>query len=128
VRVYLGGQPRADERFILTVDGKVTTGITDADGEVSAPILPGARGGTLVVGSGLHKQTFDLQLGGMDPIDTDAGLSKRLHNLGYCGPASNGNQHEMAAALAVFQKDRGMEATGKLDTASRGKLVQEHGS
>ena len=128
VRVYEGGLPRKNERFILTVDGKVTSGTTSADGEVVAPILPGAREGTLVVGRGLHAQTFQLQLGGMDPIDTDAGLAKRLQNLGYCGSVSNIQPREIAAALAMFQKDRGLKVTGVLDDATRAKLQRAYGS
>lgn len=128
VRIWGGHLPRANEHFILTVDGRVTTGTTSADGEVSAPILPGARNGTLVVGRGLYAQTFQLQLGGMDPIDTDAGLTKRLQNLGYCGSASNCKPEEIAAALAMFQKNHGIQATGVLNDATRDKLQQDHGS
>jgi len=128
VRVQVGGQPRSNEHFFLTVSGKVFEGDTGPDGEVEVAIPPQATSARLVVGVGLHQQVYELQLGGMDPIDTRAGLYKRLHNLGYCGPAEGSRYDGMEAAIAMFQKDHDLEATGICDAAMQNKLRQRHGS
>jgi hypothetical protein len=128
IRVQEGGQPRSNQRFILTVEGKVSEGTTGPQGEVEVAIPPGASSAKLVVGAGLHQHVYQLQLGGMDPIDTLAGIHKRLHNLGYCGPATNGRYDGLEAVIAMFQKDQGMEATGTFDATTHDKLQQKHGS
>jgi N-acetylmuramoyl-L-alanine amidase len=128
VRVQQGGYPRASERFVLTVEGKTTTGTTSSDGDIEVAIPPYASSARLVVGTGLHEVVYDLQLGGMDPIDTPRGIHKRLHNLGYCGPAEEGRYDGLEGAIAMFQKNHGMDATGECDGATRDKLREVHGS
>jgi hypothetical protein len=42
-----GGRPRSGLAYVLTIDGVETTGTTDGDGAVHAPVPPTARAGTL---------------------------------------------------------------------------------
>jgi len=53
-------------------------------------------------------------------IDTDEGLSRRLHNLGYL----QGN--DLAGAIAWFQTVQGLLPTGEADPETRAKLVSVH--
>ena len=87
-----------------------------------------AAGSQDLYGDQRLKTLAALELGGMDPIHTRAGLHKRLHNLGYCGPAPSSQYEGLEAAIAIFQKDHGMKATGICDAATRNKLRQKHGS
>ena len=41
-----GGRPRSGLAYVLTIDGVETTGTTDGDGAVHAPVPPTARAGT----------------------------------------------------------------------------------
>ena len=53
-------------------------------------------------------------------IQTDEGLSRRLHNLGYL----QGN--DLAGAIAWFQTVQGLLPTGEADPETRAKLVSVH--
>src|SRR5687767_7799873 len=52
VRLLWGDEPRADEPYVLTIDGEVHEGRTDGDGKIEVVIRPDARYGTLMVGEG----------------------------------------------------------------------------
>lgn len=130
VRVLAAGEPRADEPYRLTIDDVVKEGTTDGDGWVKTPIPPDARKGTLVVGKdGEEDQvSYELTLGGMDPVTETTGVQDRLENLGHeCGERGQLDD-ETRGAISEFQKANELEATGKLDDKTRKKLKEVHGS
>lgn len=96
---------------------------------IRLPIVPGAQEAVVTIGAGvLTKQTYRLQLGGMDPITTTTGVQKRLRNLGFgCEPTGE-LDGDTRSALAFFQKANDLPATGELDSATRDKLKQVYGS
>lgn len=127
--VLEGGKPRANEQYSLRVDAHVFTGTTDGDGNIEVAIPPGAVEGELVVGTGrARRRVYKLQLGGMDPVGSPMGIQKRLQNLGYPCPLTGEMDEETAAALAGFQRDEGLEATGILDPDTSKKLKAVHAS
>ncbi|MHB1011540.1 MAG: peptidoglycan-binding domain-containing protein [Desulfobacteria bacterium] len=129
IQVMQAAKPRADEPYSLILDGNTVEGKTDAEGWVDVPIPPGAQGGELIVGAGsTGGLTIPLQLGGMDPVTETIGIQKRLANLGYSCEETGELDDQTRAAIAEFQTQSDLEATGEPDGAFRDRLVQEHGS
>jgi hypothetical protein len=121
-----GNRPRKNEEYILDIDGKLTRGSTGADGSVTLRIPGNARRGKITVGP--DREEFELQLGGMDPIETLSGVQGRLNNLGYdCGGADGAMTAETAEAIRRFQKDHGLPETGEPDDVTRSRLKELHG-
>ena len=122
----------ANERYVLEVEGlhEPREGTTDQDGRLSEVVPLQAREATLTI----RERKFRLRLGYMVPLPADeaesaAGAASRLRNLGYePGSAHRLDSPVMRMALALFQKDNGMEPTGQLDAATAGKLREVHGS
>jgi hypothetical protein len=124
-----GGNPQANQPYQLRVDNKLFSGNTDSGGNIEATIPPDAVEGCLTIGRGrATRRVYHLQLGGMDPVSSVSGVQKRLRNLGYHCPLSGEMDDATAAALAWFQSDEGLEATGKPDDSTRQKLQEVHAS
>ncbi len=124
------GKPRANEPFLLVVDGSTElSGKTDGDGWVDQPLPPLARTAKLTVGEGDSAVTYRLALRALDPVTEVSGVQARLRNLGYgevpldglMGPAT-------IAALCAFQRDHSLDVTGKPDQATQDELKEQHGS
>jgi N-acetylmuramoyl-L-alanine amidase len=120
------GKPFGDMRYLLNIDGRNSEGKTGSDGVVELFVPANARAGTLRVPDlGL---SMPLQLGGLDPITTIAGVQKRLTNLGYACGASGTLDEPTRGALQAFQTAQGLNATGEPDQSTQDKLKQVHGS
>lgn len=75
--------------------------------------------------------TLILEGGALLPIDSPAPRQyrQRLHNLGYgAGDPDSWDQRTELAAVRAFQRDHGLEPSGGLDTETRERIRQEHGS
>jgi hypothetical protein len=117
------GEPLADQPFTLDVDGVIFTGRTDASGGVKQSIPCGARAAVLKVGIEPDLRVYELNLGGLDPIDTMTGQKARLNNLGYTAGSENTElTPEFEAALRAFQEDQKLAVSGKADRATLDKL------
>jgi len=121
VRVLKKGELRKNEKYRLIIDGKVLEGSTDGEGFVEKPLPPNAREGKLILGEGERKDTFVFRFGHVDPLDTDEGVAGRLHNLGYSAGT------DLPGALRKFQRENGLQATGRVDEPTRGKLKENFG-
>lgn len=120
----IGGRPRANVRYALTVDGKRTDGVAGSDGMVSEVIPPRARQAQLSLETG---ERYDLDLGHMNPIEYTSGVQARLKNLGYYkGEISGTLDDETRKAIRKFQRDRQLGDTGEPDQATRDALLAEH--
>ena len=121
-----GGRPRSGLAYVLTIDGVETTGTTDGDGAVHAPVPPTARAGTLrLVAS---NETFTLNLGHLDPVDTVRGAQARLAQMAmFVGAVDGVRGPVFAAALKSFQTSQGLTATGELDASTQVALREAHG-
>lgn len=109
------GEPRSNEPYTLVVDGVDHQGTTDESGRLECWVAPGARQGSLVVGG----DEYEVLLRHLDPGDTDTGIQQRLANLGlYDG--------DLRAALADFQLQQGLAATGEPDAATLERLELFH--
>lgn len=126
-----GGEPRANERYVLWIDGESREGKTDQNGALSESISPGAQKGRLQIGEGEDQEEFLLNFGYVDPIDDLSGVQGRLKNLGlYDGPLDGKPSDDTTAAIAAFQASVGLVSNGKLDDDNRTRdaLLEEHGS
>jgi LysM domain len=112
--------PRAGVPYSLQIDGVWTSGTTDGSGYVDHPIPPGAQAGQLIVGTGASKDVYQLQLGAIDPIETESGVKGRLLNLGFGGD-------DLSRSVSAFQKKQGLPVTGALDAASQARLKEKFG-
>ncbi len=122
------GKPRANIEYVLWIEGVSWRGTTDADGELQHPIPPNAREGRLIIGQGEGREEIALALGHLDPVAEITGVQMRLQNLGFgCGEPDGKSDAEMSSALAHFQRSAGLQASGKLDDATRQELQQRHG-
>lgn len=124
------GKPLADTACTVTVDGAAVTVTTGADGLVELDLAPGAREATLAA----NAMSWTLQIGHLDPVDTDTGLWARLRNLGYlvdedtedaaAAPDAPPDPALLAFAIELFQRDHGLPIDGS-DTAGVTARLQE---
>ncbi|MDR3701688.1 MAG: peptidoglycan-binding protein [Candidatus Sulfopaludibacter sp.] len=125
------GAAFSGKKFSLKIGGKVTEGVTGADGLVQQEIAADTRTGQLTVflDDDTTKPGFiwDLKVGGLDPVDTDKGVQARLNNLGFfCGTVDGVIGPKTKAALSGFQSKNGLTVSGDADSATRDKLRQLH--
>jgi hypothetical protein len=88
-------------------------------------------------------ESRELNIGGMDPVDTLAGVFKRLQNLGYLAADSDFDPnelivlraglyaleaHESPEAAEAWAEDAGLSDDGTLDEDVKTMLVTAHGS
>lgn len=121
--VLLGedGEPRANERYILEIDGELTSGTTQADGSLKQRIKPNATKGKLLVGE--KQDEYFLDLGYIDPITEISGAQARLNNLGFnCGEVTGAVNPETREAIQRFQREYSLQESGVLDKQTRNKL------
>lgn len=124
LRLVDGDQPRADADYLLEIDGKSIRGRTDGDGVLDQPLPPGARSGTLTMGT----EVLPLDFGHIDPITEVSGVQGRLNNLGFaCGEPDGVVGEPTREALRAFQAQNGLNVTGEIDDATRAKLEEMHG-
>jgi hypothetical protein len=120
------GDPRVGVKYKLTVDGKKTEGIVPDDGLISEIIPPRAAKGQLELETG---EEFELNLGYLNPEDSNSGVQARLKNLGYyLGEITGKIDDETQEALRAFQRDRELPETGEADDATREALASAHES
>lgn len=121
-------KPRKNVPYILDIDGNLTSGKADGDGRIELTIPPNAKTGTLTLDPGtLNERVIPLNLGHLDPVNVDSGVTQRLNNLGFpCGDGSD--EAVLAAALKAFQEKNSLRVTGNVDDATRNKLRDLHGS
>jgi N-acetylmuramoyl-L-alanine amidase len=126
VRILSGGEPRANEPFVLDVDGVKKTGRTDGDGVVDVAIPARAKAGTLVVGEGASAVTYQLALGHLDPVSEVSGVQARLANMGFPCETTGEMDDQTKNALRSFQGKKGLAVTGELDDPTKDALAGAH--
>lgn len=127
LRLLTNGEPRANETYIVDIDGALSSGTTDDEGWLEHPIPPDARRGRLRVGE--TQDEYTLNLGNINPIGEISGAQERLNNLGFdCGPADGNLGQRTEMALRSFQKKYGLTESGETDEATRNRLVEIHRS
>ena len=125
-----GGEPRSGLAYVLTVDGVEKRGTTDGEGAVRQSIPPTARRGTLLItdGESGEEESYELDLGHLDPVDTIQGAQARMKQMGaYFGTITGSMSLPFVMALKMFQESRGLKPTGELDASTQAALRESHG-
>jgi hypothetical protein len=122
-----GDKLRANEKFILEIDGKRSEGSTDGGGILEVSISPNARTGKVIfIEDG---DEYELDLGHLDPVSELSGVQGRLRNLGlYDGPVDGEISPELEEAIRLFQEKNKLRSTGKPDDELKRALQNAHGS
>lgn len=122
------GDPEAHVVYRFEVANMVVTGETDDEGWVEAWIPPGAKQARLIVDpDGDDERELILDLGHLDPPDTEAGVRTRLTNLGYLA-SEDAAAEAVVLALCAFQFDAKVEVNGMVDDPTCEALLDAHGS
>jgi len=124
-------EPYANKRYVLNVDGKLSEGTVDGEGNVALPIPPGTRKAVLTVGEGQAQESFDLEFGALDPPDSIRGAQQRLRNLGFLsGEPKERWDAPSESALVRFQAQHLVtgdeEPSGVFDEKTKEKLKEVH--
>jgi hypothetical protein len=107
--------------YVLEAGIAKVAGLTRPDGSVTLRVPAGGEARLQIFGS-----TYEIALAGpFPPIETPEGLRRRLSRLGYRG--------DLEAAVLDFQADqgiepRGMDASGGVDAATKGRLEELAGA
>jgi hypothetical protein len=129
LRLLNEGEPRANESYRVDIDGKLTKGVTDAEGVVDIYIPCKAKKGKLWVGPPEDEKMYILQLGKTMPVERIQGVKQRLKNIGYrCGSIDDEITDVYRNAVLKFQQENELPGTGEADEATRQKLVDVHRS
>ena len=123
IRLLRKDQPRVNLSYRLKIDDVwKSEGKTDGAGFVKASIPPHARKGEIHIETpGQGVEVYALNLGGLDPIDTDDGVRERLTSLGFRV------ETDMTKAVEGFQRKEGLNATGQMDETTRNRLKERFG-
>jgi N-acetylmuramoyl-L-alanine amidase len=128
LKLAVGDEPRKNQPYVLTIDGKEERGTTDGGGLIDHPIDPRVVSVKLTVGEGDDRADYTLDLRALDPVAELSGAQGRLNNLGYdAGPVDGMMGPRTRGALCAFQRDSSLSVTGELDQATRDKLKQLYG-
>jgi len=122
------GIPQGNQPYTLDVDGEILTGILDPEGKLERAIPGNAKKGKLIVGVAPDTLEYDLNLGGLDPVESWAGVQARLKNLGYECEVTGQFDEQTLDAVNEFRHNLGLPPAERLDQATRERLEQEHGA
>ncbi len=122
---YLG-IPRAEQEYVLEVQGQTIEGVTDDRGVLEAFVPPQAREGVVVIGPDRFELT--VRFGHQDPHDEFSGIQGRLRNLGYLTEDPSGTlDPPTRAAIVDFETRHGLTTTGKPSAEMIDVLSDYHG-
>ena len=127
----LYGNPIANAKCELQVEGKVFEIVSGADGKIEHEIPATAQNAELVVKEGdtaLKNVKLDVKIGHLDPVEGESGQKARLSNLGYyLGRLDVDNPAKFRSAVEEFQCDNGLKVDGDCGPKTQAKLKQVHG-
>lgn len=120
------GEPIANEKFELDLNGNTLQGSTDDDGKLDVEV-PGCATTAKLRMPG-RKAEWTLMIGHLDPVDEVTGAQARLKQLGfYAGEIDGAMGAFTVAALNSFQRKHRIAVTGALDDATKRALEQKFG-
>jgi hypothetical protein len=116
-------KPRANEGYVIEIDGKKIQGKTDGDGVLEHYVPNHVHEANLHFGA----EEYKIEIGTLDPIDEITGVQHRLNNLGFdCGDEIGRLGPQTQMALKSFQTKNGLEVTGQVDEPTKKKLNELH--
>ncbi len=129
LRLLNGDRPRAEQEYLLNIDGHHIRGVTDSDGRLEHRIPPTARRGELnLISEERITETYQLQLGYLNPANDLSGVQQRLRNLGFHCELTGEWDEQTRSAAAAFRQKNNLPESDELDERTRQLLEQNHGS
>ena len=124
------GAGLAGTPYTLRVDETEHHGVVDAQGRIRHDIAVEARSGTLALEVDEDQLvSIELEIGALDPVETDEGVRARLYNLGFMHCTEGEAGPELADAMATFRESSGLPPLDDpLSPAAREALLFAHGS
>ncbi|HEY3837127.1 MAG TPA: LysM peptidoglycan-binding domain-containing protein [Bryobacteraceae bacterium] len=130
------GEPYADKKFEVTIEGKLFPGRTDGEGLIDIPIPAAALSGRLKVWLDEDDDDpnpsidRDLDVGHLDPASCVTGLQARLHNLGHRCEVNGNLDEDTLAAVRAYRAKTGLpeveDDDALVDDDLRSSLVKLH--
>ncbi len=124
------GKPLAHQPYLLQIDGQFVPNApgggaqTDGDGVIECRLPRGAKEAVLTI----DHDTWRLELSGLAPLETVAGLQGRLQNLNYpAGPIDGVLGPRTREALRNFQRDHELLVDGRYGPQTQAKLKAVYG-
>ena len=123
------GESRARMPYVLSIDGTYYRGNLDDDGSLEVRVPVDATLGRISLGEGEDLEHFDVRIGHLDPVEEEQGMQERLYNLGYYSSNDESRMNMgFQEALRQFQEANNLEPSGEVDSATRDKIIELHGS
>ena len=127
VRFLNKGEPRANEPFVLDIEGILESGKLDGGGKLEVKIPADAKEATVFLGVHPKQEKYLLKIGHLDPLETIQGIKKRLSNLGFFLTTEGNDLDALTeAALATFQEKHGLQVKGQIDESTKRKMEEGH--
>ncbi len=127
MQLFQAGQPRANQAFTMVIDGRERKGTTDGDGVLELRVPPTAQLARLTIGP--DEAEYRVRIGRLNPGADLRGVQQRLNNLGFgCGEPDGTLNPATRAALRSFQTAEKLEPSGRVDDATRARLIERHDS
>jgi N-acetylmuramoyl-L-alanine amidase len=127
----LYGNPIANAKCELRVEGEVYQVASGADGKIEHEIPLTAQSGELVIKEGntaLKDVKLDVLIGHLDPVEQKSGQVARLSNLGYyLGRLDLDDTAKFQSSVEEFQCDYNLTVDGDCGPMTQAKLKQVHG-
>jgi len=128
VRFIRGGEPLANEPYVLSIDGDETSGDLDQDGWLRTRVPVETSSALVLLGENAAHGKVELNIGDLNPSNETSGMSQRLQNLGFLQSDENGEADRIDEdAIRMFQAQQGLEETGQLDDATRNRIIETYG-
>jgi len=125
------GNALGTKAYALEIGNDKFEGKTKSDGLVDHLVLAASTDGTLTVWLGADKKKsiiWPLEIGFLEPHDTNKGVQARLNNLGYtCGKEDGIVGPNTKSAIKVFKKNNGLADDDTLDDTTRNKIKDVYG-
>lgn len=118
------GMPRRNLHYRLEIEGATIEGFTDERGVLEAYVPPSTREIRLFLDKARTARV--LRIGGLEPVDSVAGVQQRLRNLGHDCPLSGSLDEPTRTALRAFQRHAGVTASGEPDADTQAALRRGH--
>lgn len=127
LRILHDGEPLKNKNYNLDLDGRLSSGATDARGQLTMKAPPGAQRATVTFLDPDFTETYVVMLGHLNPISDISGIQQRLSNLG-CGCQVTGEMDQqtrdaISHFVVAFNQGTNVELNGDL----RGKIESVHG-
>jgi len=126
LRILNGDEPRKGVPYVVSIEGRSSSGTVPDSGIVNLKIRPSDRTGWLILRPGNHQEEYTLDFGYLDPAHAVSGAKARLRNMGLLG--ADDSDEAFAEALGQFQKRSFIPVTSVLDDSTARKLTEVHGS